>query len=68
MQVVQMKVVARVRQFLTEVRVELAKVSWPTRPQLLESTRLVLVMTFLLGSFLYVWDLLASRLIQWLLR
>ena len=63
-----MKIAARIRQFLGEVRAELRKVSWPTRQQLLESTRLVLIMTALLALFLSVWDLLASQLIQWILR
>ena len=63
-----MKAVAKIRQFLQEVRMELTKVSWPTRQQLLESTRLVLSMTALLAVFLGVWDLLASQLIRWLLR
>ena len=63
-----MSAVTRMRQFLAEVRAEMSKVSWPTRQQLLESTRLVLVMTALLAMFLSIWDLLASQLIQWILR
>ena len=63
-----MKAVARIRQFMVEVRAEMSKVSWPTRQQLLESTRIVLAMTVLLAMFLGIWDLLASQLIQWILR
>ena len=63
-----MSAVVRLRQFVQEVRMELTKVSWPTRQQLLDSTRLVLIMTALLAVFLGVWDLLASQLIRWLLR
>ena len=63
-----MKTVARVRQFMAEVRAEMTKVSWPTRQQMLESTRLVLTMTGLLALFLGVWDLFASQLIKWILR
>ena len=63
-----MKGLARIRQFMMEVRAEMTKVSWPTRQQLIESTRLVLIMTGLLAFFLGVWDLLASQLIRFILR
>ena len=63
-----MNAMSRVRQFMVEVRGEMSKVSWPTRQQLLESTRLVLIMTGLLAFFLGAWDLFASQLIRWMLR
>ena len=63
-----MNAMGRVRQFMMEVRGEMSKVSWPTRRQLLDSTRLVLVMTALLAVFLGVWDLFASQLIRSILR
>ena len=63
-----MNAMGRVRQFMVEVRGEMTKVSWPTRQQLLESTRLVLMMTALLALFLGAWDLFASQLIRWILR
>ena len=63
-----MKGLGRIRQFLAEVQAEMTKVSWPTRQQLLESTRLVLIMTGLLAVFLGAWDLFASQLIRLILR
>ena len=63
-----MKGLGRIRQFLAEVQAEMTKVSWPTRQQLLESTRLVLIMTGLLAVFLGAWDLCASQLIRLILR
>jgi preprotein translocase SecE subunit len=60
--------VARMKQFAIDVRMEMSKVTWPTRPQIIESTRLVLAMTGLLAAYLSVWDLLASHMIQWMLR
>ena len=63
-----MKGLGRIRQFLAEVQAEMTKVSWPTRQQLLESTRLVLIMTGLLAVFLGAWDLFASQLIRVILR
>ena len=63
-----MKGLARIRQFMMEVRAEMTKVSWPTRQQLIESTRLVLIMTGLLAFFLGIWDLCASQLIRFILR
>ena len=59
---------ARVKQFVAEVRAELSKVSWPTRQQLIDSTRLVLIMTALLAAYLRIWDFLASQLIRIILR
>ena len=63
-----MKGLAGIRQFMIDVRAEMSKVSWPTRQQLMESTRLVLIMTGILAVFLGVWDLFASQLIRFILR
>ena len=62
------KMFGRIRQFALDVRAEMAKVSWPTRQQVLEMTQLVLLMTGVLAIFLGFWDLLASQLIKWILR
>ena len=39
------------RNFVTEVQVELKKCAWPTRPELFESTVMVIVTSLILGFF-----------------
>jgi preprotein translocase subunit SecE len=47
--------------FLNEVKVELTKVSWPNRQELIGSTFVVITITFLLGAFIGLIDLLLSK-------
>ena len=60
-------VVATVRQFLREVRVELSKVTWPTRKETLASTSVVLIIVFIIAAFLGIVDLGLSKLMRLLL-
>jgi preprotein translocase subunit SecE len=60
-------VVDTVGQFLREVRVELSKVTWPTRKDTLASTSVVLVIVILIAAFLGIVDLGLSRLMRILL-
>jgi preprotein translocase subunit SecE len=48
----------RVLQFLKEARLELKKVSWPGRKELVASTTLVIVVSVIFGVFLGVLDIL----------
>ena len=54
-------------QFLSEVTAELKKVSWPTRPETIASTGIVLVVVFVIGTYLGVIDFALSSLITALL-
>lgn len=56
------------REFLGEVRVELSKCSWPTRPELLESTVVVVVSCLLLATFVGVSDGLLMSLMSVIIR
>ena len=60
-------VVETVRQFLREVRVELSKVTWPTRKDTIASTSVVLIIVFLIAVFLGIVDLGLSKLMRILL-
>ena len=42
--------------FLTAVRDELKKVTWPTRPELVKATRMIIVLSILLGLTIGVMD------------
>jgi preprotein translocase subunit SecE len=46
----------RLKKFLKEVRLELAKVTWPTARELRGSTAVVIVTVFLFTIFIYLVD------------
>lgn len=54
--------------FIRETRQELKNVSWPNREELLGSTGVVIVTTFLLAAFIAVIDFFLSILIRVLIR
>jgi preprotein translocase subunit SecE len=54
----------KAKQFFREVRVELKKVTWPSRKETIASTSVVLVTVFLVGFYLGIVDLGLSRLIR----
>jgi preprotein translocase subunit SecE len=51
-------------QFLREVRVELKKVTWPSRKQTIGSTVVVIVIVLLISAFLGIVDMGLSSLIN----
>ncbi|MDD3087382.1 MAG: preprotein translocase subunit SecE [Candidatus Omnitrophica bacterium] len=63
-----MNIFARPIIFLKEVRVELSKVAWSTRRELLASTIVVIVVTVLLGIFIGLIDVVLSRLLTLLFK
>jgi preprotein translocase SecE subunit len=50
----------RTTAFLVAVREELRKVTWPTRPELIKATRMIIVLSILLG--------ITIGLMDWLLQ
>ena len=57
-------IVDTVSQFLREVRVELGKVTWPSRKDTIASTSIVLVIVILIAAFLGIVDLGLSKLMR----
>ena len=55
-------------QFLREVKIELKKVTWPTRKQTIGSTVVVIVLVMIISIFLGVVDIGLSRLVQVVLQ
>ena len=51
----------RARVFLVEVRNELKRVTWPTRKEVYAATVVVILFSMLLGTFLWVVDLILDR-------
>jgi preprotein translocase subunit SecE len=58
--------IPKFREFLNEVVIELKKSAWPTRPELLQSTFLVLVSVIVLGLFVFSADALFAWIVNWL--
>lgn len=56
------------RGFLSEVQLELSKCTWPTRPELLESTVVVVVSCLILATFVGVSDALLMTLMSVIIR
>lgn len=52
------------RQFLAEARIELKKVTWPTRKELLSTTAVVILLVILIAFFLGVVDLGLVKIIK----
>ncbi len=53
-----------VSQFLTEVRAEMKKVTWPTRDEVVSYTIVVLVTVVLMGGLVYFADILFTKLVD----
>ncbi len=56
-----------VRTFLSEVKTEFGKISWPTRKQTISSTVVVIVMSTLVAFYLGAVDLLLGKLVGFIL-
>ena len=63
-----MKIFSKITKFVTEVKVEMQKVSWSDRNELIGSTGIVIISTVLLAIFIGIVDLVLSRFINILLR
>ncbi|MEA1927437.1 MAG: preprotein translocase subunit SecE [Candidatus Auribacterota bacterium] len=61
------KMINKIVQFVKEAKVELKKVNWPTRKELIDSTKVVLITSFLLAFFIFIVDFMLSHLIDTLL-
>ena len=60
--------VTGVQTFLGEVQVELKKCTWPTRPELLESTVVVIVAILILGAVVGFSDLVLNMILRLVIR
>ncbi len=53
--------------FFKDIRNELKKVIWPTKAQLINNTISVLIVCFLVGSIIWVSDLVLGKIVEWTL-
>ncbi len=56
--------VQRAMDFLREVKVELKKVTWPSRKQTTGTTIVVIIFVFIVAAFLGLFDFSLSKLVQ----
>ena len=59
-----LKYISKVGQFLRESKIELKKVKWPTRKELLASTAVVIVLTLVVAFFLGIVDFGLIKIIR----
>ena len=57
----------KVKQFLREFRIEMKKVTWPSRKEIVASTGVVLVVVMLISFYLGLADLLFSKMLKLML-
>jgi len=57
----------RLREFFHEVRVEMLKVNWPTRQDVVSTTMVVIVTVTFFGIFFALTDGIFSRAFTWLI-
>jgi preprotein translocase subunit SecE len=58
----------KAREFITDVRVESAKVSWPTRNELRDSTVVVIVAVLIIAAFIGIVDRILTMAVGLLFR
>ena len=58
----------RFRTFLTEVRNELKRVSWPNQKEVYATTVVVILVSAFFGLYLFVVDLGLLRAVSWIFR
>ena len=56
------------RAFLTEVRSELKKVTWPSRSEVQSTTLVVIATSIFFGFYLWALDLVFSRILSLVLK
>jgi len=58
----------RTRTFLVEVWAELKKTTWPDKPKLIASTKVVLGAVIVTGLYLWVIDVVLTYAFGWIIR
>jgi len=60
--------IGKVKNFITEVTVELKKVSWPTKNELIGSTAIVIISVAILATYIGICDFIVSKAIHIVLK
>jgi len=54
----------KIKQFLKEFRIEMKKVSWPSRKEIIASTWVVLIVVIVMSFYLGLADFVFSKLLR----
>ena len=54
----------KIIKFFEDVVKEMKKVTWPTKPELLESTKVVIIVCLVLATFTYVIDMIINQVLK----
>ncbi|MDD5169883.1 MAG: preprotein translocase subunit SecE [Syntrophales bacterium] len=54
----------RIKEFLSDAKIELRKVTWPTRKQTIASTSVVILVVFIISTFLGIVDFGLVKIIK----
>jgi len=60
-------ILQKVIRFLSEAKVELKRVTWPTPKQTMASTTVVIVIVFIISIYLGIIDYILARLVKFIL-
>jgi len=60
--------IEKIKNYLTETRIELRKVTWPNKNELKDATRVVVVASILLTIFIGIVDQILSNIIKLVFR
>lgn len=60
--------IQKTKQFFREVRIELKKVTWPSRKETIASTSVVIVLVFIIAVYLGIVDVALSKAIKMILH
>ena len=58
----------KVKEFLSDVAVEVKKVTWPTKKEAIGGTMIVLVVVFIMAIYLGLVDTILSKAVEMLIR
>jgi len=58
----------RIGKFLSDVKQEMSKVSWPSREELIGSTYVVVVLSGIIAVYIFALDTILSRILKLLLK
>jgi len=64
LKIIDCKMKEKIKNFFEDVVKEMKKVTWPTKAELFESTKIVIVVCIILAGFAYVIDMLISQVMK----
>ena len=56
--------IKKIRQFIEDVQKEMAKVSWPTRKELINSTFIVVIVSIVFTLYIFFADMIISNIVK----